>query len=142
LRFIEDNVGDLVLKSAHQSGGYGMLIGPQSTRQQRDEYLEQLRADPRSFLAQQTIALSRAPCWVEGAVEGRHLDLRAFSLDGEDVTLIPGGLTRVALARGSLVVSSSQGGGTKDTWVLGERSRAYGDVESGRGSDLLDRALR
>jgi len=153
LRFIEANAGDLVLKSAHQSGGYGILIGPQSTRAEREEYLERLRADPRSFLAQRTVALSRAPCWVDGAIEGRHVDLRPFALYGEDVTLIPGGLTRVALQRGSLVVNSSQGGGTKDTWVLGgavlgngpgraERGEHDGDAEPGGGIDLLDRPVR
>ncbi len=119
LRFIESNAGDLVLKSAHQSGGYGMLIGPQATKAELNDYLKHLRADPRSYVAQRTVALSRGPCWVDGAIEGRHLDLRPFALAGEDVTLIPGGLTRVALQRGSLVVNSSQGGGTKDTWVLG-----------------------
>jgi uncharacterized circularly permuted ATP-grasp superfamily protein len=119
LRFIEANAGDLVLKSAHESGGYGMLIGPCSTRDQREEYLARLRADPRSFLAQRTIGLSTAPCWVDGAIQGRHVDLRPFALYGEEVTLIPGGLTRVALQAGSLVVNSSQGGGTKDTWVIG-----------------------
>jgi len=118
LRFIESNAGDLVLKAAHQSGGYGMLIGRQSTRAERAEYLDRLRADPRSYLAQRTVSLSRSPCWVNGGVEGRHVDLRPFALFGEDVTLIPGGLTRVALERGSLVVNSSQGGGTKDSWVL------------------------
>ena len=118
LRFIESNAGDLVLKAAHQSGGYGMLIGRRSTRAEREEYLDRLRADPRSYLAQRTVSLSRSPCWVNGGVEGRHVDLRPFALFGEDVTLIPGGLTRVALERGSLVVNSSQGGGTKDTWVL------------------------
>jgi uncharacterized circularly permuted ATP-grasp superfamily protein len=117
LRHIEQHAGDLVLKSAHESGGYGMLIGPQSTRDEREAYLERMRADPRSYLAQRTVSLSRAPCWVDGTIEGRHVDLRPFALQGEDVTLIPGGLTRVALARGSLVVNSSQGGGTKDTWV-------------------------
>ncbi len=119
LRFIESNAGDLVLKSAHQSGGYGMLIGPQASRAQLDAYLENVRADPRSYLAQRTVSLSRGPCWVDGEIEGRHLDLRPFALAGEEVTLIPGGLTRVALERASLVVNSSQGGGTKDTWILG-----------------------
>ena len=119
LHYIEQHAGDLVLKAAHESGGYGMLIGRQATREQLDAYLERLRADPRSYLAQETIALSRAPCWVEG-IEGRHIDLRPFALYGEEVSLIPGGLTRVALKRGSLVVNSSQGGGTKDTWVLNE----------------------
>jgi uncharacterized circularly permuted ATP-grasp superfamily protein len=119
LRLIEANAGDLVMKSAHQSGGYGMLIGSRSTKEQREEYLARVREDPRSFLAQRTVALSTAPCWVDGAVQSRHVDLRPFALYGERVTLIPGGLTRVALEQGSLVVNSSQGGGTKDTWVLG-----------------------
>ena len=118
LRHIEAHAGELVLKAAHESGGYGMLIGSQATREQIDAYLAKMRADPRSFLAQRTVSLSRGPCWVDGAIEGRHLDLRPFALYGQDVTLIPGGLTRVALQRGSLVVNSSQGGGTKDTWVL------------------------
>jgi uncharacterized circularly permuted ATP-grasp superfamily protein len=118
MRFIEQNAGDLVLKAANESGGYGMLMGHEATRAQLDEYVERMRDDPRSYLAQRTIALSRAPCWVDRAIEGRHVDLRPFALYGEDVSLIPGGLTRVALKRGSLVVNSSQGGGTKDTWVL------------------------
>ena len=120
MRFIEQNAGDLVLKAANESGGYGMLIGREATREQLDAYLERVRGDPRSHLAQRTVALSRAPCWVDGGIEGRHVDLRPFALYGEDVTLVPGGLTRVALTRGSLVVNSSQGGGTKDTWVLSE----------------------
>jgi uncharacterized circularly permuted ATP-grasp superfamily protein len=138
--FIEHNVGDLVLKSANESGGYGMLIGPQSTKDQRDAYLEQMRTDPRSYLAQRTVALSRAPCWIDGAVEGRHVDLRPFALYGEGVSLIPGGLTRVALSRGSLVVNSSQGGGTKDTWVVGESG--IGSRESGVGGREAARSER
>jgi uncharacterized circularly permuted ATP-grasp superfamily protein len=117
MRFIERHAGDLVLKSAHDSGGYGMLMGPQSTHEEREAYIARMRANPRSYLAQQLIPLSRAPCWADGRIEGRHVDLRPFALFGEDVTLIPGGLTRVALKAGSLVVNSSQGGGTKDTWV-------------------------
>jgi len=120
LSFIELNAGDLVLKSAHESGGYGMLIGPQATRDEREAYLDRMRADPRSYLAQRTISLSRAPCWVDGSVQGRHVDLRPFALYGQEVSLVPGGLTRVALTPGSLVVNSSQGGGTKDTWVCEE----------------------
>lgn len=122
LRFIERNAGDLVMKAANESGGYGMLIGPQATRAQIDTYLEQIRLEPRGYLAQQTISLSRAPCFVDGAIEGRHIDLRPFALMSDDVRLIPGGLTRVALRRGSLVVNSSQGGGTKDTWVVDDIS--------------------
>jgi uncharacterized circularly permuted ATP-grasp superfamily protein len=117
MQFIVRNAGDLVMKAAHESGGYGMLIGTQSTREEREAYLGRMRADPRSFLAQRTVSLSRSPCWVGGAVEGRHVDLRPFALQGDGVKLIPGGLTRVALKSGSLVVNSSQGGGTKDTWI-------------------------
>jgi uncharacterized circularly permuted ATP-grasp superfamily protein len=120
MAFIEKNSGDLVLKSAHESGGYGMLIGRQALRFEREAYLERMRADPRSYLAQRTVSLSRSPCWVDGAIEGRHVDLRPFALYGDSVRLIPGGLTRVALTEGSLVVNSSQGGGTKDTWVCEE----------------------
>jgi uncharacterized circularly permuted ATP-grasp superfamily protein len=117
MTFIERNAGDLVLKSAHESGGYGMLIGRQSTSAEIEAYLDRVRGDPRSFLAQRTVSLSRAPCWVDGEIVARHVDLRPFALYGSDVSLIPGGLTRVALTEGSLVVNSSQGGGTKDTWV-------------------------
>jgi uncharacterized circularly permuted ATP-grasp superfamily protein len=120
MRFIESNAGDLVLKAAHESGGYGMLIGRRSTHAERDAYLDRIRADPRSYLAQRTVSLSRSPCWLDGGIDGRHVDLRPFALFGKEVTLIPGGLTRVALERGSLVVNSSQGGGTKDTWVLAD----------------------
>jgi uncharacterized circularly permuted ATP-grasp superfamily protein len=120
MAFIEKNSGDLVLKSAHESGGYGMLIGRQALRFEREAYLERMRADPRSYLAQRTVSLSRSPCWVDGAIEGRHVDLRPFALYGDSVRLIPGGLTRVALTEGSMVANSSQGGGTKDTWVCEE----------------------
>jgi uncharacterized circularly permuted ATP-grasp superfamily protein len=117
MSFIERNAGDLVLKSAHESGGYGMLMGREASADELDLFLDRMRADPRSFLAQPTISLSRSPCWVDGRVEGRHVDLRPFALYGDGISLIPGGLTRVALSSGSLVVNSSQGGGTKDTWV-------------------------
>jgi uncharacterized circularly permuted ATP-grasp superfamily protein len=106
-----------------------MLIGPQSTAAQREEFRERILADPRNFIAQPTLALSCAPCFVDGDVESRHIDLRPYILFGEKVTLVPGGLTRVALRKGSLVVNSSQGGGSKDTWVLR-------DATNGSGSDL------
>jgi uncharacterized circularly permuted ATP-grasp superfamily protein len=114
------NIDKLVVKAVGESGGYGMLIGPDSTRAQRDDFKALIQADPRNYIAQPTLALSRAPCFIDGQVEARHVDLRPFILYGEKVTIIPGGLTRVALKRGSLVVNSSQGGGSKDTWVLYE----------------------
>jgi len=108
-----------VVKAVGESGGYGMLIGPHSTAAQREEFRARILADPRNYIAQPTLALSRAPCVVDGQVEARHVDLRPFVLYGGDqVTIVPGGLTRVALTRGSLVVNSSQGGGSKDTWVV------------------------
>jgi uncharacterized circularly permuted ATP-grasp superfamily protein len=97
-----------------------MLIGPHSTILQRQEFRERIQADPRNYVAQPTLALSCAPCLIDGSVESRHIDLRPYILMGEKVTLVPGGLTRVALRKGSLVVNSSQGGGSKDTWVLRE----------------------
>jgi uncharacterized circularly permuted ATP-grasp superfamily protein len=107
-----------VVKAVGESGGYGMLIGPQSTAEQREEFRRRVEADPRNYIAQPTIMLSRAPCIIDGKVQPRHVDLRPYILFGEKTTIVPGGLTRVALKKGSLVVNSSQGGGSKDTWVL------------------------
>jgi uncharacterized circularly permuted ATP-grasp superfamily protein len=112
------NLERLVVKTVNESGGYGMLIGPASTAKQRAEFAEKVKAHPRDFIAQPTIALSQHPTFVEGHIEGRHIDLRPFVLCGETISVVPGALTRVALPRGSLVVNSSQGGGSKDTWVL------------------------
>jgi uncharacterized circularly permuted ATP-grasp superfamily protein len=112
------NLESLVVKAVDASGGYGMLIGPASTAEQRDEFARKIESNPRGYIAQPTICLSRHPTFVDGRLEGRHIDLRPFILYGEEITILPGGLTRVALPRGSLVVNSSQGGGTKDTWVL------------------------
>jgi uncharacterized circularly permuted ATP-grasp superfamily protein len=112
------NLDKLVVKTVNESGGYGMLIGPASTAAQREEFASLLRTRPRDFIAQPTITLSQHPTFVDGRLEGRHVDLRPFVLCGERVVVVPGGLTRVALPRGSLVVNSSQGGGSKDTWVL------------------------
>jgi uncharacterized circularly permuted ATP-grasp superfamily protein len=114
------NLDKLVVKAVGESGGYGMLIGPHSTREQQQEFRERITANPRNYIAQPTLRLSRAPCFAENEVEACHVDLRPYILFGDDVTIIPGGLTRVALQRGSLVVNSSQGGGSKDTWVLYE----------------------
>ncbi len=119
-RYVLEHLDTLVVKAVGESGGYGMLIGPYSTAEQREEFRQQIIADPRNFIAQPTLALSRAPCFLEDQIEPRHVDLRPFILNGSQVTIVPGGLTRVALKRGSLVVNSSQGGGSKDTWVLNE----------------------
>ena len=112
------NLDQYVVKAVGESGGYGMLIGPHSTREQRDEFRQRIEADPRNYIAQPTVSLSTAPCFIDGHIEPRHVDLRPYVLFGEKVTIVPGGLTRVALKKGSLVVNSSQGGGSKDTWVL------------------------
>ncbi|MCG3171906.1 MAG: hypothetical protein GMKNLPBB_00047 [Myxococcota bacterium] len=114
------NLDKLVVKAVGESGGYGMLIGPHSTAEQREEFRRRVEADPRNYIAQPTITLSTAPCFVDGAIEPRHVDLRPYILCGDKITIVPGGLTRVALRKGSLVVNSSQGGGSKDTWVLRE----------------------
>jgi len=113
-----EHLDELVVKAVGESGGYGMLIGPHSTEGEREEFRARIEAEPRNYIAQPTLNLSRAPCFLEGEVQARHVDLRPYILYGENVTLVPGGLTRVALRRGSLVVNSSQGGGSKDTWVL------------------------
>jgi uncharacterized circularly permuted ATP-grasp superfamily protein len=115
-----EHLGELVVKAVGESGGYGMLIGPHSTAAEREEFRQRILANPRNYIAQPTLALSRAPSFLGDSVEARHVDLRPYVLYGEQCTLVPGGLTRVALRRGSLVVNSSQGGGSKDTWVLAE----------------------
>ncbi|MDA7791789.1 circularly permuted type 2 ATP-grasp protein [Opitutales bacterium] len=113
-----ENLQNLVVKAANESGGYGMLIGNQSTANEREEFAQLIKSNPREYIAQPIISLSRHPTFCEEGIEGRHIDLRPFILYGEDVEIVPGGLTRVALKKGSLVVNSSQGGGSKDTWVL------------------------
>ncbi|MBK8138572.1 MAG: circularly permuted type 2 ATP-grasp protein [Chloroflexi bacterium] len=112
------DIGEMVVKAVGEAGGYGMLIGPHSTREEQRAFVEAINANPRNYIAQPTLTLSTAPCFLDGAIEPRHIDLRPFILYGRDVTIVPGGLTRVALRKGSLVVNSSQGGGSKDTWVL------------------------
>ncbi len=119
LAYTLEHLDDLVVKEVGGSGGYGMLVGPHASAAERAEFAERLRADPANFISQPTLALSRAPCFVEGRIEPRHVDLRPFVLQGRDEQhVVPGGLCRVALRRGSLVVNSSQGGGCKDIWVL------------------------
>ncbi|MFC6646556.1 circularly permuted type 2 ATP-grasp protein [Granulicella cerasi] len=112
------NLDKLVVKAVGESGGYGMLIGPHATPTERAQFAEKIRANPNNYIAQPTISFSRAPCLIGDELEPRHVDLRPYVLYGDKVTIVPGGLTRVALKRGSLVVNSSQGGGSKDTWVL------------------------
>ncbi|SDH23064.1 circularly permuted type 2 ATP-grasp protein [Roseospirillum parvum] len=113
-----DHLSELVVKEVHGSGGYGMLVGPRATRAEISAYRERILADPANFIAQPTLALSTCPTFVDQGIAPRHVDLRPFVLTGKKTTVVPGGLTRVALRQGSLVVNSSQGGGTKDTWVL------------------------
>jgi uncharacterized circularly permuted ATP-grasp superfamily protein len=119
LEWILDNLESLVVKPANESGGYGMLVGPQSTSEERTAFKEVVRKNPRNYVAQPVITLSTVPTVIDGALEPRHVDLRPFILQGADMYVTPGGLTRVALRRGSLVVNSSQGGGSKDTWIVG-----------------------
>jgi uncharacterized circularly permuted ATP-grasp superfamily protein len=117
-KHVLENLDKLVVKAANESGGYGMLVGPHSTAAQRKEFARRITADPRNYIAQPTLSLSRVPTIVDDHFEGRHVDLRPYILYGSDIYVLPGGLTRVALKKGSLVVNSSQGGGSKDTWVL------------------------
>ncbi|TGK21975.1 circularly permuted type 2 ATP-grasp protein [Leptospira fluminis] len=120
LSYVRENIGNLVVKAANGAGGYGMIIGPTASRREQQEFLAKIDADPRNYIAQPVLSLSRVPTLVEDKLEGRHVDLRPFILYGEDTYVMPGGLTRVALRKGSLVVNSSQGGGSKDTWVMGQ----------------------
>jgi uncharacterized circularly permuted ATP-grasp superfamily protein len=120
LKYVLENLPQLVVKAANESGGYGMLVGPHSTAESCAEFAERIRANPRNYIAQPTLALSRVPTLVDDHFEGRHVDLRPYILYGKDIFVLPGGLTRVALKKGSLVVNSSQGGGSKDTWVLAD----------------------
>jgi uncharacterized circularly permuted ATP-grasp superfamily protein len=110
----------MVVKTVNESGGYGMLIGPASTAAERAAFADRIKESPRSFIAQPVVPLSRHVCYLDGELEARHIDLRPFVIYGEDIEVVPGGLTRVALTRGSLVVNSSQGGGSKDSWVLAD----------------------
>jgi uncharacterized circularly permuted ATP-grasp superfamily protein len=120
LKYVLSNLGELVVKEVHGSGGYGMLVGPKSTAEQVASFRDRILADPGNYIAQPTLALSTTPTFVADGIAPRHVDLRPYCLVGERIELVPGGLTRVALKEGSLVVNSSQGGGVKDTWVLAE----------------------
>ncbi len=131
LDYVLEHAGELVIKAANESGGYGMLVGPHATAEQVAEFKGHVRANPRNYIAQPTLSLSRVPTVCGDHLEGRHVDLRPYILSGREIFVLPGGLTRVALRKGSLVVNSSQGGGTKDTWVLADS--AHVDTEkSGR----------
>jgi uncharacterized circularly permuted ATP-grasp superfamily protein len=112
------NLRDLVVKEVHGAGGYGMLVGPAATQKEIADFRAALEANPGGYIAQPTLSLSSCPTYVERGIAPRHIDLRPFVLSGKEVQMVPGGLTRVALKEGSLVVNSSQGGGTKDTWIL------------------------
>jgi uncharacterized circularly permuted ATP-grasp superfamily protein len=118
LEYTLANLDKLVVKEVHGAGGYGMLIGPASSRAQIEDFRQRLKARPDGYIAQPTLALSACPTYVENGIAPRHIDLRPFVLSGKTISMVPGGLTRVALEEGSLVVNSSQGGGTKDTWIL------------------------
>src|SRR5438477_3047341 len=121
LKYVLEHLDVLVVKAANESGGYGMLVGPHSTKEQRADFAKKVKTNPRNYIAQPTLALSRVPTLVGDHIEGRHVDLRPYILYGKDIFVMPGGLTRVALKKGSLVVNSSQGGGSKDTWVLADQ---------------------
>jgi len=134
-QYVLDHIGELVVKLARGSGGYGMLVGPHSTAAQREEFAARIKARPGDYIAQPTLALSTVPTLAEAGIAARHVDLRPYVLMGREVRIVPGGLTRVALREGSLVVNSSQGGGTKDTWVVEDgpglaqfQSQSLGDV--------------
>jgi uncharacterized circularly permuted ATP-grasp superfamily protein len=125
------NIEKLVVKAADESGGYGMLIGPHSTKEQQEDFKKRIEANPRNYIAQPTLSLSRVPTLCGDAIEGRHVDLRPYVLYGKDIFVMPGGLTRVALRKGSLVVNSSQGGGSKDTWVLADNNGGAANAPTG-----------
>jgi uncharacterized circularly permuted ATP-grasp superfamily protein len=118
MKFILGHLPELVVKAANESGGYGMLMGPSASKDEIADFRERIIADPRNYIAQPVISLSRSPTWCDGAMSGRHIDLRPYIIYGNEVKIVPGGLTRVALTKDSLIVNSSQGGGSKDTWVL------------------------
>lgn len=137
LEYVLGNLEKLVVKATNESGGYGMLIGPQATKAEIEEFRAKVQADPRGYIAQPLISLSRSPCFCEDHFEGRHVDLRPYVLCGLDgIKIVPGGLTRVALKKGSYVVNSSQGGGSKDTWVLGGQQ-----VQEQRMGDMVQRQV-
>jgi uncharacterized circularly permuted ATP-grasp superfamily protein len=118
LQYVLDHLSELVVKEVHGAGGYGMLVGPAASKAEIEQFRTALVANPSNYIAQPTLSLSTCPTYVDKGIAPRHIDLRPYVLSGRTVQTVPGGLTRVALKEGSLVVNSSQGGGTKDTWVL------------------------
>jgi uncharacterized circularly permuted ATP-grasp superfamily protein len=122
LKYVLEHMPELVVKAANESGGYGLIVGPASTKQEIAAFAEKVKGNPRNYIAQPTLSLSRVPTICDGKLEGRHVDLRPYVLYGENIHVLPGGLTRVALKKGSLVVNSSQGGGSKDTWVMEDQA--------------------
>jgi uncharacterized circularly permuted ATP-grasp superfamily protein len=135
LAYVLDHLGELVVKEVNGSGGYGMLIGPHASRAELDLFRQKLKLNPENYIAQPTLALSTCPASFDTGVAARHVDLRPFVLSGSDgVRVVPGGLTRVALQEGSLVVNSSQGGGTKDTWIVDESVFEQALTANGRAS--------
>jgi len=137
--YVLAHLAELVVKAANESGGYGMLVGPHSTKEQQADFADRIRANPRNYIAQPTLALSRVPTIVDEGFDGRHVDLRPYILYGKEIFVLPGGLTRVALKKGSLVVNSSQGGGSKDTWVMAGDQGADRDSA---GTDRVEAATR
>ena len=137
--YVLAHLAELVVKAANESGGYGMLVGPHSTKDQQADFADRIRANPRNYIAQPTLALSRVPTIVDEGFDGRHVDLRPYILYGKEIFVLPGGLTRVALKKGSLVVNSSQGGGSKDTWVMAGDQGADRDSA---GTDRVEAATR
>jgi len=127
-KYVLANLDKLVVKAVNLSGGYGMLIGSKSTAEERKKFAQKIKENPRDYIAQPILSLSRTPTIIGDAIEGRHVDFRPYVLYGKDIFVLPGGLTRVALVKGSLVVNSSQGGGSKDTWVLGNDKRSMDDI--------------
>jgi uncharacterized circularly permuted ATP-grasp superfamily protein len=137
--YVLAHLAELVVKAANESGGYGMLVGPHSTKEQQADFADRIRANPRNYIAQPTLALSRVPTIVDEGFDGRHVDLRPYILYGKEIFVLPGGLTRVALKKGSLVVNSSQGGGSKDTWVM---AGDQGVDRDSAGTDRVEAAMR
>jgi uncharacterized circularly permuted ATP-grasp superfamily protein len=130
-RYVLANLDKLVVKAANEAGGYGMLIGPHSTKEEQAEFAVRIQQDPRNYIAQPTLMLSRVPTLIDDHFEGRHVDLRPYVLYGKQgIWVLPGGLTRVALRKGSLVVNSSQGGGSKDTWVVARNDFEVAEPEA------------
>ena len=129
-KYVLEHLDELVVKAANEAGGYGMMIGPHATAEVREKFAHLITENPRNYIAQPTLSLSRVPTLIEDRLEGRHVDLRPYILYGDDVWVLPGGLTRVALKKGSLVVNSSQGGGSKDTWVIGRLPEDSEEVET------------